>query len=166
MIPVAAFAVTATGVSAFNSDILEKIDIDLTTSQIEALEEAHELRTAGDYEEARATLEDADIDREILHEIRSATHEYRQEVREEIKEAVENNDYDAFVLAATDTKLIEAIEDEDDFELFVEAKELAESGDREGAKEIFEELGIEKPGHGKKHGGDKGFRGGDRSNTN
>ena len=42
-IPVAAFAVTVTGASAFNADMLDKLDLDLTDTQISALEEAHEL---------------------------------------------------------------------------------------------------------------------------
>ena len=150
MIPVAAFMVTATGVSAFNSDILEKINVNLSTSQIEALEESHELREAGDYE--------AEIDRDTMHEIRSAMHEYRMEMREAVKEAVENSDYEAFQSAIAETPLAEQITSEEDFEQFVEAHELMADGEFEAAKEIFAELGIEKKGHKGGFGG--GHRGG------
>jgi len=43
IIPVAAFAVTATAVSAFNTDFLESIDVDLTDDQISALVESREI---------------------------------------------------------------------------------------------------------------------------
>lgn len=158
MIPVAAFMVTATGVSAFNSDILEKINVNLSTSQIEALEESHELREAGDYDAARTVLEEAEIDRDTMHEIRSAMHEYRMEMREAVKEAVENSDYEAFQSAIAETPLAEQITSEEDFEQFVEAHELMADGEFEAAKEIFAELGIEKKGHKGGFGG--GHRGG------
>lgn len=147
IIPVAAFAVTATGVSAFNSDLLEKINIDLTTSQIEALEESHELRHAGDYEAARTVLEEAGIDQDIMHEIRSAMHEYKHEMRDIIHAAIENEDYDTFMTAIADTPLAEHIGSKEDFEQFVAAHELMAAGDFETAHEIFESLGIERKGH-------------------
>lgn len=154
MIPVAAFAVTATGVSAFNGDILEKINIELTASQIEALEESHELRRAGAFDEARAVLEEADIDHDTLHEIRSALHVYRMEMREAVRAAIEDNDYDAFMIAIAGTPLGEQITSEADFERFIEAHELMAEGEFAAAKDIMEELGIERGhrGHGHRHG--------------
>lgn len=63
IIPVAAFAITVTGASAFNSDMLSKIDVDLTSSQISALEEAQELMKSGDREGAQALMSDLGIEK-------------------------------------------------------------------------------------------------------
>lgn len=66
-----------------------------------------------------------------------------------VKEAVENNDYQAWVDAmsehphADDLDLSEAT-----FAKFVEAHALMQDRDREGAKAIFEELGLQRPGKG------------------
>lgn len=164
MIPLAALAITATGVSAFNGDILEKLDIDLSNEQISALEEAHELRIDGaERDEVHAVLEDAGIDRETMSEVRDATREYREEMREKVHTALEDGDYDAFLAAIEGTPLEDIIDTENEFEQFMEAFDLRESGDRDGAKEIMDELGIERPlGHGHQHGmGEKGqFRNG------
>lgn len=159
MVPVAAFAVTATGVSAFNGDVLEKINVNLTTSQIEALEESHELRQAGAFDEARAVIEAADIDRDTMHEIRSAFHQYKMELRDGIKAALEEDDYEAFAALVADTPLGEKITSEAQFEQFKQAHLLMEDGEFAAAKEIFTELGIErhgKGGHGEKHRHHKG----------
>jgi Tfp pilus assembly protein FimV len=155
----ALFAVTATSVSAFNSDLLEQIDVDLTNGQVSALEEAHELRQAGaDRDEIRAVLEEADLDRETLRDIREAMREHRQERRESIREAVADNDYDAFQDAAEGTRLGDAVDSEADFDLLREAHELREDGDREGAREILDELGLERPDRSdKREGGQRGF---------
>lgn len=155
MIPMAAFAVTVTGASAFSSEMLEKLDIDLTDDQVSALEEAHELRIDGaDRDEVKEALEDAGIDQDTMKEIREAAHEQRAEHREAVKSALDAEDYDAYLDAVADTPRADLIDSEDDFEKLVEAHELREAGDREGAKEIMEELGFEKPaGHGHGHGG-------------
>lgn len=171
MIPVAAFAVTATGASAFSGDLLEKLDLDLTNEQVNALEEVHELRAEGaDREEVREVLEDAGLDREDMQEIREAVRAYKAEQRAVIHEALEDGDYDAFIDAIEGTRLADVIDTEGEFETFVEAHELRENGDREGARELMEELGIEKP-EGKRGHGRGGFDGdrngfGPRSDSN
>ena len=157
MIPVAAFMVTATGVSAFNSDILEKINVNLTTSQIEALEESHDLREAGDYYAARAVMEEADIDKDTMKEIRSAMHKYRMEMRDAIKTALENNDYEAFKTAIVDSPLAEKITSEEDFKQFVTAHELMTEGKFDEAHTIMTELGIERGEHNRGFGGHRGM---------
>ncbi len=157
MIPVAAFAVTVTGASAFNTDVLDKIDVDLTNAQIEVLEEAHELRQEGaDKEEVQEMLEDAGLDKETMQEIREAAHEYRETIREAVWEALEDEDFDAYLEAVEDTSRVNQIDSEDEFELLVEAHELREAGDKEAAREIMDELGFEKPKHGKGKGGMRG----------
>lgn len=162
MIPVAAFAITVTGASAFNSDMLSKIDVDLTSSQVSALEQADQIRqTARD--EAQQVLSDAGIDDEKMKEIRDVTREVRDTQHEAVKTAVDNDDYDAFLTAIADSPLADAINSEADFETFKEAQQLRESGDHEGAQELMSELGIEKPaGHGPRGdemGGEHGPRG-------
>ena len=161
MIPVAAFAVTVTGASAFNSDMLEKIDVDLSASQISALEEVHELRESGaDRDEVKTFLEEAGLDEDTMKEIKTATRELREENREAIGLALENDDYEAFVSAIEDTPLAEAINSESDFETFKEAQDLRDSGEHEAARELMEELGVERPeGHGGKMFGEHGPRG-------
>lgn len=147
MVPVAAFAVTATGASAFSGDLLNKLDLNLTNDQIAAFEEVHELKEAGaDREEIREVFEEAGLDHDDLQEVREAVREYKQEMREAVKEAVEDNDYDAFLEAVEGTKMADKIDSEADFDRLVEAHELREAGDREGAREIMEELGFDKPG--------------------
>jgi hypothetical protein len=167
MIPVAAFAVTVTGASAFNSDMLSKIDVDLTDSQVSALEVAHEMRTDGsDRDEVKTFLEDAGLDKDTMKEIKDATQELRDEQRAVVQAAVDNNDYEAFTAAIADTPLAEAINSEADFATFVAAQELQADGDREGAAALMTDLGIEKPvGHGGRDGGMKGggMRGGNEA---
>lgn len=157
MIPVAAFAVTATGVSAFNPDALDRVDVAITDNQVAALEEAHALRQAGaDRSEIKEVLEATGLDRETMKEIRSAVHEVQQETREAVKAAVAAEDYQAFLEVAPD-RLLTAIASESDFALLLEAAELRAAGDKEGAQDIMSELGIEKPD---REG--KGLRGGER----
>jgi hypothetical protein len=166
-VPVAAFAVTVTAASAFNSDMLANLDIDLTDDQVSALEEAKEIRETA-HEEAQAVLEDAGLDEEKMHEIREAMHAERDAHREAVHAAIEANDYEAFLEAVDGGPMSEAIESEADFELLVEAHELRAEGDREGAQEIMSELGIERPegmggeGRGHGHGGKRGGFGGER----
>jgi len=159
MIPVAAFAVTVTGASAFNSDMLSKIDVDLTDSQVSALEVAHEMQTDGsDRNEVKTFLEDAGLDKDTMKEIKDATRAVRGEQREAVHTALENDDYDAFKAAIADVPLADAIGSEADFATFKAAHELRADGDKEGASELMAELGIEKP-EGRGHGGHKGMGG-------
>lgn len=153
LIPVAAFAVTVTAASAFNTDMLENLDIDLTDDQVSALEEAEEIRQTA-FAEAKQVLEDAGIDGEKMREIHEAMHEARDERREAVHEALEADDYDAFMEAIAGSPLADAITSEADFETFQEAHELREAGDFEAAQELLSELGIERgEGMGKGFGG-------------
>ena len=167
LIPIAAFAVTVTGVSAFNEDVLEKAG--LSKDQISAFEEAHELRKDGDKEGARDILMDAGIDLETMHNVREVMHKHREAMKNDIDEAIENNDYEAFLSAIEGSPLADIINSESDFELFKEAHELKMTGDHKEAHEIMEELGFEHKmnglGHhrefdGHKEGRVMGFKGG------
>lgn len=155
LIPVAAFAVTVTGAQAFNSEVLEKAG--LTETQISAFEQAHELRKEGDKEAARDVIAEAGIDLDTMHAVREAMHEHRHEMRDAMHEAIENNDYGAFLEAIADSPLADIVTSEEDFDLFVEAHNLRQEGEHEAAREIMEELGFEpKEGHMKGHRGPKG----------
>jgi transcriptional regulator of met regulon len=155
LIPIAAFAVTVTGASAFNSEVLEKAG--LNDEQVTAFEQAHELRKEGDKEAAREVIMEAGIDMDTMHAVREAMQNHRQEMRSAIDEAVANEDYQAFLEAVEGSPIADIVTSEADFERFSEAHELREAGDKEAAHEIMEDLGFEpKEGHMKGHHGPKG----------
>jgi Spy/CpxP family protein refolding chaperone len=142
LIAIAAFAVTATGVQAFQgTEILTRAG--LTEEQIEAFETARELRESGDLKAARDALLDAGVDEEALKSVHRAMHEKRDAIRA----AVEANDYEAFKVAVAGTPLAEAVDTKEKFEKFVEAHTLREDGKWGEAKAILDELGIEPPQH-------------------
>ena len=165
LIPVASFAVTVTGVSAFNSQVLEEAG--LSNEEISAFEEARELHMEGNKDAARDVLAEAGIDLDTMHKVRMAMHEHKKEMRSAVDEAVKAKDFAAFVEAVEGSPLKDIVTTEADFNLFVEAHELREAGEREEAKKIMEELGFpEKMGHvdgkdeGLSPGHGKGFRDG------
>ncbi len=143
LIPVAAFAVTVTGVSAFNSDLLVKAG--LSEDQISAFEEAKELRESGDKDGARDVLEEAGIDESVMEKLRDVMKGQHSAV----KTAVENNDFEAFKAAVAGSPLADIIDTSEEFAQFVKAHNLMKDGNKDDAKSIFEELGIKGPaGHG------------------
>lgn len=151
-VAVAAFAVTASGVHAFGStEILTKAG--LSDDQVVAVQEAQELKASGDVEAAKETLKSAGITKETMSQIR----EVAKEAKQAVKDAIEAGDYNAFVLAVGDSPLADVVETEADFNQFVEAHELRLEGDRDGAKEILTELGVdtEKFGNKKGHKGER-----------
>jgi len=155
LIPIAAFALTATGVSAFNSDVLIKAG--LTDEQRSAFEVARELREEGDKDGARDILIEAGIDESVIERVRTAMHEYRQENRGAIHDAVENKDYEAFKVAIEGSPVADIVTTEADFDLFVEAHDLRQDGSHDEAKAIMEELGFEEGmGHQMKGQGHRG----------
>jgi len=147
-VAVAAFAVTASGVHAFgSSELLTKAG--LSDEQVIAVQEAQELKASGNIEAARATLESAGVTPQTMKHIR----EVAKEAKQAVHEAVEANDYDAFVIAVADSPLADIITSQSDFDLFVEAHALRQSGEKEESREIFEELGIDTSKHAKHHRG-------------
>ncbi len=64
----------------------------------------------------------------------------------EVRQAVDSNDYNAFVKAAAGTPLADKIT-QDNFDEFVQASTLMEEGKREEAKTILDQLGL-RPPHG------------------
>ena len=119
----------------------------ITADNFGQLTLAMELRQSGDHESAKEVIEELGL--EPPH--KRFNREARQAQRELVRTAVSEGDFDAFVANAPD-KLLEKI-DADNFAQFVEAHQLRESGDKEGAKEIMEALGIKRPHKGKLRGG-------------
>lgn len=157
VVPIAAFALSATAASAFSPEVLQKLDIDLSEEQISALEEARELRQDGEWEEAKDLLEEAGLSKEDVIEIRQSMRDYRMEHREAVREAIEEGDYEAFLTAVVDTPMADVIDTVGEFDLLQEAHELKESGDWKAAQTIFDQLGLQGPhGH---HGQGFGHRG-------
>jgi len=150
LIPIAAFAVTVTGASAFNSDVLQKAGLD--TEQISAFEQAHELRKEGDTETARDVLVEAGVDMETIHSVREAMKEHREEMHQAVEDAVHNGNYDAFLEAVEGSPVSEIVDTPEEFALFTEAFYLRDAGEKEAAREIMEELGFEGGMHGRGHG--------------
>ena len=146
LIPLAAFAVTVTGASAFNSEVLDRAG--LSSEEKSAFEEARDLREEGDRVGAREVLIDAGIDKEVMQKVHEAMHEYRHEHHEALEEAMDNNDYNAFKEAIADTPLADIITTEEDFKLFAEAHTLREEGEFAEAKAIMDDLGFENKGPG------------------
>lgn len=149
LIPIAAFALSATGVSAFNSDVLEKAG--LTQEQISAFGTAHELRKEGNRDAARDALTQAGIDLKTMELVREAMHEHKDAMRTAIDEAIAHNDFDAFLKAIEGSPLVDIITTKADFELFAEAHALHQEGKHDEAKVIMDDLGFEHQGHGFDH---------------
>ena len=145
-IPVALFALSATGASAYSgTSMVESLDLGLSQTQVSALQEAREVRSTSRVE-AKKILQDAGITKTKMKEIRKAV---RTEVKAHfsaVKTAVTNNDYNAFKTAVAGTKMAEKVASEADFAKLVQAQALFKSGDKEGAKKLMNELGFEHVG--------------------
>lgn len=153
IIPVAAFAVTATTVSAFDLEALRTSDINLSDTQIAAFEKAEALKEEGaSRDEVESVLAAAGIDADVLRDIHEESHAAREAAREAIDEALADNDYEAFKAAVADTPLADKIDSADAFAKLVEAHSYMEQ-----ARSIFDELGIEgMMGEGRGHKGHGG----------
>ncbi len=155
LIPLAAFAVSLTGATTLSPDLMRRAG--LNEDQISAFEEAKELKEAGDFDKARDVLMSAHIDEGVMEQLREAMRERRQDHDIAIKAAVEAKDYESFKAAAAGSPLGEIIDSRAEFDRFVEAHALMETGDKDEAKAIFEDLGLNW-GHGHSKGEGKGGR--------
>lgn len=142
-IPVALFALSATGASAYSgTSMVESLNLGLSQTQISALQEAREVRSTSRVD-AKKILQDAGITKDKLKEIRTALKTKIKAHVQAVKTAVTNNDYAAFKTATAGTKMAEKVSSEEDFAKFVQATVLFKAGDKAGAKEILTELGFE-----------------------
>lgn len=135
LIAIAAFALTATGVQAYGGiSVLGRAG--LTEEQIEAFEEARELRESGDFDGARDKLLNAGITDEHLRFM----HKAANQAQDAIHEAVENKDYEAFKKAVSDSPLADIVTSEADFEQFCEAHELRQANEWAESDAIMSDL--------------------------
>ncbi len=164
LIPIAAFAVTVTAANAFNSDVLQSAGLE--AEQISAFERARELHKDGDRDAARDVLLNAGVDMHTIQSVKEAMQEHRMQRHNAIDEALNEGNYDAFLEAVKDSPMADIVDTPEEFDLFVQAHELRESGDMQGAYTIMEDLGLEgkmmkEKGHGmhkekkEKHGMEK-----------
>jgi hypothetical protein len=122
----------------------------LSEADKEKLEEARELRQAGDFEGARAILEEIGMGKKMF---RSAKHMTRNaftpETRESILSALKAGDYEAWVSAISSEKpeayILKKV-NEENFGLLAEMQNAKAEGDFERAKEIAQELELRKRG--------------------
>lgn len=119
LIAIAAFAVATTGIYGYTSPKVYA-RAGLTEEQVEALEEAQELRQAGDYTKARNRLAKAGITAEDLQALYQAAHS----AKAAIFASLEAGDYEAFKAAIADSPLADIVTSEADFVQFKEAHEL------------------------------------------
>ncbi len=136
--------VLVTGVSSAYASNQDNNRRDISPEQ---RQEQLEERLVANVESGKITQEEAD---ERLAEMKE-----RKISHEAVRTAVENNDYNAWVKAIADRPIADVIT-EDNFSQLVEAHTLRDAGDMEGAREIMEELGIDKH---QKHGGRHGDNG-------
>lgn len=145
LIAIAAFAVTATGAQAYVGTKYAA-QAGLSSGQVQALQQARDLRRKGEVEKARDVLLEAGVTDETMASLRKASHDA-------IHDAVEANDFAAFKEAIEGTPLYDLITTEADFALFREAHTLKEDGKFVEAKEILDDLGVAphhfKKGHGR-----------------
>lgn len=111
-----------------------------------AIQQAQEIRSSAEAE-AQAVLDAAGVTEDALH---TAMTSFREEQRTALNEALDNNDYDAYkALVANNPNADELTQDI--FTKLVDIRELEQSGDREGAMELRQELkdsGFMGGGHG------------------
>lgn len=113
LIALAAFAVTASSAYAYlDVDKLNKAGF--SGDQIEAFEQAKELRAKGETKKARDILLQAGVDNQKLSKLRQLTHESKQE----INQALKNDDYQSFKALISNTPLADIVTSEEDFQAF------------------------------------------------
>lgn len=147
LIAIAAFAVTATGAQAYiGSQYLERAGF--SSVQVDALNQARDLRLKGKKDEARDLLLQVGVDGKAISSLRKAA----QAAQSAIHEAVIANDYEAFKVAAAKSPLLDIITTKEDFGQFVEIHNLKAEKKFIEAKELMAKLGLPESGMGKVKG--------------
>lgn len=136
---------------AFLSKLEERgIEVNIDEDMFEELAELHEEAREGD-------KEDREELRERMKELFPNRGEHgergergeRPERNEAAHAAVLAGDYSAWLEATADNERVQEKINESNFARLSEAANLRAAGDHDGAKEIMEELGLKRPGHGK-----------------
>lgn len=118
---------------------------ELTDAQKTVLDQMHDLRMDGKFDEANALREQSGLPQMGRGRGQSAEMQAHREV---VQTALENNDYQAFLTAIDGTPREEGMTPEI-FAKMREAHTLREAGDFDGARAIMDELGIGGKGFGK-----------------
>ncbi len=139
LIAIAALALTATSAQAFNGNVL--IRARLSDEQRAAFAVARELQEEGDTEAAKEILIEAGIDEDVLERLREAMKDHHL-AHQAILDALNEDDYEAFLTAIEDTPLADIVTSEADYDRFKEAYDLKQEGEIEEAKEILSDLGV------------------------
>jgi Zn-dependent membrane protease YugP len=150
LIAIAALALTATNAQAYSGPVLERAG--LTASQRNAFATARELRAHGDKEKARNVLVEAGIDTSVIERVRSVMSDEHRAYKVALEAALLADDYQAFQVAIAGTPLADIVTTEADFAKFKEAHDMKVSGNTDGARVLFTELGITGPKHHKMRG--------------
>ena len=104
--------------------------------------EVHQLMKDGKYEEAKQLMKDADLG-VMGHKMKGMKGGMDPETRDAMREVLDNADFEAFKELMGDKPMADELTEEV-FSKFVEAHQLREAGDHEGARAIKEELGFDK----------------------
>jgi hypothetical protein len=116
---------------------------DFSSDEIRAIEEAFNLRQSAN-EAAEKILSEAGVDRKKLRDV---TRSYHSNKHKAMSNAINTNDYEAFVSLFKEAPFPDAkIPTSDEFSKMVQAHKLMKSGDKETAKEIMSEIGIKPHG--------------------
>lgn len=119
LIPIAAFALSATSVSADNTSLLQRAG--LSNRQIQAFQIARRVQEDGDKNKARSILENAGIDIAVIESVRDAASQEKLAMEDAIATAIKSNDYQAFKAAISGSPLADIVNTESEFRLFAEA---------------------------------------------
>jgi len=138
LIALAAFAVTTTGAQAHVSNKYFN-QAGLTSSQVQALSQARNLRQKGEIEKARDVLMGAGVTQETIDSLRHAT----RSAQSDIDVAIEKEDFSSFRQAILGTPLYDIINTEADFAHFREVHALKAEGKYIEARELMSDLGFE-----------------------
>ncbi|MBD3244457.1 MAG: hypothetical protein GF335_00500 [Candidatus Moranbacteria bacterium] len=125
---------------------IEELSSLKSRENFEKLQQAHELRQSGDYEQAREIIQEMGIDFPRMGKgigIKNRVGNHR-----ELRQIIEQGDYEKFQEAVQDKKISEIIDSQEKFEKLVKAHNLREKGDHEQAQEIMDELGLRPRGPG------------------
>jgi ribosomal protein L25 (general stress protein Ctc) len=124
----------------------------LSPEMFEIFIEIHEAHEAGDRDRVQELRNALGIEMPGRHEFRNK--KGHNTMSEQVKEAIENEDYDAFIAATENISMAYEI-DEEEFNVLIQAHQLRAEGDREGARDLLEDAGIERPGARGQHKGSR-----------
>lgn len=114
----------------------------ITEENFSRFVEMHNLMKTGDFEGAKELRDELGLEGPRKHEGRRGFGKMMMEKNEEARTAMENNDYDAWLVAIPEDCPARDTVTEENFSRLIESHNLMQDGDFEGAKEIREELGL------------------------